>query len=379
MKNALIGTSALIAVGLLTATGASAADKIKLGLSGNYRVLGGIVNQDDGPTNNAANSRNHGIGTDGRINFSGNTTLDSGLEVGVSFQLEASDQASGEMIDEQYMYIENTDVWGRIEMGDRDGANNKMNTLAPFVFGAAIVGVQVIQLANNPANGVGFLVAVPGIHTGSGDSTKISYYTPKFSGAQLGISYSPERAENIGTAYAVSIAGLETDGTYGEILDVGANWSGSLGDASVSASAGYTTGTGEAAVGTPANDAKEWATGATIRMNGWGLGAQYIKGETNAGAVAAGNIQRDDIITRVGLTYSTGPWLLGAEYANRAVEVTATGEDELTVYGVGAKRTLGPGVSAGVGVHKWDWQDDLSAVAGENDATEFFFITEISF
>jgi hypothetical protein len=42
MKKALIGTSALIAVGLLTAQGASASEKIKLGLSGNYRVLGAL-------------------------------------------------------------------------------------------------------------------------------------------------------------------------------------------------------------------------------------------------------------------------------------------------------------------------------------------------
>ena len=171
MKKALIGTSALIAVGLLTAQGASAEEKIKLGLSGNYRVLGGIVNQDDGPTNDAANTRNHGIGTDGKVNFSGKTTLDSGIEVGVRAELELQVSA-GDTIDEHYMWIENTDVWGRIEMGDRDGAGNKMNTLAPFVFGAAIVGVQTIQLANSPANSAAFVVAVPGM---SGDSPGILF------------------------------------------------------------------------------------------------------------------------------------------------------------------------------------------------------------
>ena len=83
MKKALIGTSALIAVGLLTAQGASAADRISLGLSGNYRVVGGIVNQDDGTGESVAGARDHGIGTDGKINFSGSTTLDNGIEVGV--------------------------------------------------------------------------------------------------------------------------------------------------------------------------------------------------------------------------------------------------------------------------------------------------------
>jgi len=87
MKKVLIGTSALIAVGLLTAQGASAADRISLGVSGNYRVLGGFVNQDDGTGQSANGSRNHGIGTDGKINFSGSTTLDNGIEVGVRVEL----------------------------------------------------------------------------------------------------------------------------------------------------------------------------------------------------------------------------------------------------------------------------------------------------
>jgi len=374
MKKALIGTSALIAVGLLTAQGASAEEKIKLGLSGNYRVLGGIVNQDDGPTNDAANTRNHGLGTDGKVNFSGKTTLDSGIEVGVRAELEL--QSNADVIDEHYMWIENTDVWGRIEMGDRDGAGNKMNTLAPFVFGAAIVGVQTIQLANSPANSAAFVVAVPGM---SNDSTKITYYTPKFGAAQIGISYTPDSDENIGGAFGTSIARGDSDANdVSEILEIGANWSGSMGDAKVNASAAYASGKGEAATAAAVNDADRWAVGAKIAMNSWALGGQYINNETGGGALAT-TIQRDDITTRVGLTFANGPWLYGAEYANRSIEVTATGEDEATVWGVGAKRTLGAGVTAGIGVHVWDWQDDLSAVAGENDATEFFFITEISF
>jgi predicted porin len=374
MKKALIGTSALIAVGLLTAQGASAEEKIKLGLSGNYRVLGGIVNQDDGPTNDAANTRNHGIGTDGKVNFSGKTTLDSGIEVGVRAEMEM--QNSGDHVDEHYMWIENTDVWGRIELGDRDGAGNKMNTLAPFVFGAAIVGVQTIQLANSPVNDAAFVVAVPGM---SGDSTKITYFTPKFGAAQIGISYTPESSENLGGAFGTSIANLDNEANdVSEILEIGANWSGSMGDAKVNASAAYASGKGEAATAAAVNDADRWAIGAKIAMNSWALGGQYINNETGGGALAT-TIQRDDITTRVGLTYANGPWVYGAEYANRSIEVTATGEDEATVWGVGAKRTLGAGVTAGIGVHVWDWQDDLSAVAGENDATEFFFITEISF
>ena len=112
--------------------------------------------------------------------------------------------------------------------------------------------------------------------------------------------------------------------------------------------------------------------------DGWAFGAQYQNGETNGTALSTTQ-ERDDIEWRAGLTYSTGPWLLGLEYASREVEVSATGEDSVEIWGLGAKRTLGPGVTAGLGIHLWSWEDDLNAAASENDATEIFFVTEISF
>jgi outer membrane protein OmpU len=384
MKKALIGTSALIAVGLLTAQGAQAADRISLGVGGNYRVLGGYVNQDDGNGQSVAGARDHGIGADGQIQFRGSTTLDNGIEVGVQVDLEA--QTVTDQIDEHYIWIENTDVWGRIEMGDRDGADNKMNVLAPFVFGAAIVGVQTIQLASAPGaagasafgstNSAAVPIVVPGL---SGDSTKITYYTPRFSGVQLGISYTPENSENLGSGFGTPVAGTDNGGaTLSEILEVAGNWNGKLGQASVRASATYAKANAEDTAAAPRNDRDEWTMAASASMMGWAFGAQYQNGETQGGALIA-NQQRDDIEWRAGLTYSTGPWLLGLEYANRSVEDGATTEDEVEIWGLGAKRTLGPGVTAGLGVHMWSWEDGGNAVANENDATEIFFVTEISF
>jgi outer membrane protein OmpU len=387
MKKALIGTSALIAVGLLTAQGAVAADKISLGLSGNYRVVGGMVSQDDGATESAANARDHGIGTDGKINFSGSTTLDSGIEVGVRVELEAQAGAGvTDTVDEHFVYIENTDVWGRLEFGDRDGADNKMNVLAPFVFGPMIVGVQTIMLASAPGAGGGnaFLstnsaavpVVVPGL---SGDSTKITYYTPKFSGAQIGVSYTPESGENRGAGFGTAAGGTDTTATdLSEILEIGANWSGSMGDASVRVSATMANASGESASGVNVNDRDEWTAAFSVSMNGISFGAQYQNGETGGGS-ASTVVQRDDIEMRAGLTYGSGAWTYGVEYASREIEVSATGEDQVTIWGLGANRSLGAGISAGIGVHMWDWSDDLSAKASENDATEFFFVTQVSF
>jgi len=390
MKKALIGTSALIAVGLLAAQGASAADKIKLGVSGNYRVVGGMVSQDDGLLDSANGARDHGIGTDGKINFSGTTTLDSGIEVGVRVELEAQAGAGvTDTIDEHYVWIENTDVWGRLEFGDRDGADNKMNVLAPYVFGPMIVGVQTIMLASAPGagggsafvgtNGAAVPIVVPGY---SGDNTKLTYYTPKFSGAQIGVSYTPEAGENRGAGFGTAAGGTDNGVTagvanFGEILELGANWSGNMGDASVRVSATMASRSAEGVSGTNYNDSDEWTAAFSVSMNGFSFGYQHQNGETGGGALAT-VVQRDDIESRAGLTYASGAWKYGVEYAARSVEDTV-GEDEVTIWGLGANRTLGAGISAGVGVHLWDWSDNANVKANENDATEFFFVTEISF
>jgi hypothetical protein len=347
-----------------------------------------MVSQDDGATESAANARDPGIGTDGKINFSGSTTLDSGIEVGVRVELEAQASSADvtDTIDEHFVYIENTDVWGRLEFGDRDGADNKMNVLAPFVFGPMIVGVQTIMLASAPGAGGGnaFLgtnsaavpVVVPGL---SGDSTKITYYTPKFSGAQIGVSYTPDSGENHGAGFGVAAGGTDTTATaLSEILEIGANWSGSMGDASVRVSATMANASGESGPGVNVNDRDEWTAAFSVSMNGISFGAQYQNGETGGGS-ASTVVQRDDIEMRAGLTYGSGAWTYGVEYASREIEVSATGEDQVTIWGLGANRSLGAGVSAGIGVHMWDWSDDLSAKASENDATEFFFVTQVSF
>ncbi len=208
----------------------------------------------------------------------------------------------------------------------------------------------------------------------------MTYYTPRFSGVQLGISYTPESTENLGAGFGTPVAGA------GELPAISAR-----------SSKLVVTGTAALAMprfvplqvtlrltvkkpsGATRNDLDKWTLAITISMNGWSLGAQYQNDETNGGAVTATNTQRDDISWRVGLSYATGAWVLGAEYFNREVDQTATASDEAEVWGVGAKRNLGAGVSAGIGVHIWDWQDDANAAAGENDATEFFFVTEISF
>ena len=376
MKKALIGTTALIAVGLLNVGAAQAADKISLGLGGYYNTGIGFSSEDDGVGEAGAADRNHAINIDSEVSFRGSTTLDNGIEVGFQAELEISDNTVGntfDRIDEHFVWFENTDVWGRVEIGDRDGAEGKTMVIGPLVNGSTITGATAMTWRNGPAAAANDAFIGPITVAGAlflADSTKITYYTPKFSGLQLGVSYTPERGENQ--------KGLGTDSVAGELGEgkaIGANWSGSMGDAAVRASAGWSSADAEGAL---SNDRTQWVAGINVSMNGWQLGGGYVNDETGGGLVTATNIQRDNIQYRLGLVYSSGAWTSGIEYADQSVD-TATGEDQATVWSLQGKKSLGAGVSVGGGVRQWSWSDADSVAASEHDATEYFFVTAVSF
>ena len=123
MKKVLLGTTALVALGVLPIA-AQAADKIQLGLSGYYRFYAVGASLDDGtdassPTGMevGAGIRDHGVGREGEIHFRGQTTLDNGIKVGVRVELEA--ETSLDQIDNSYIYFDGG--FGRVEMGSMWG------------------------------------------------------------------------------------------------------------------------------------------------------------------------------------------------------------------------------------------------------------------
>ncbi len=393
MKKALIGTTALVAAGLFSG-GAFAADPIKLGLSGNFRAMLGYVSQDDGVGEAGAGKRNFGIGHDSQIVFKGKTTLDNGIEVGVEVGLEGESNAGGnalgagnnrtslgetDIVDEAYMWLENQKVWGRVEIGDRDGATNKMNTLGPFVLGTAIVGVSTMQAVTAPT---GNQAANPIYSPSSQDGTKMTYYTPRFAGFQLGASYTPDIVENQGR-FGIGIAAPDEtavagDAAQGDIMDVSVNYVMTFGKVDVRANAGYAKGDQEStAVGT--FDQTQWVIGGQLSFGAFAFGGGYFKNDANVNTGGAANREEDDITYRLGLTYAVGPWLTGIEYASRSIDQTAGGKDEVTIWGLSARRTLGPGVTLGAGIRRWDWDDSTNVATAENEATEVLVETSFTF
>lgn len=359
MKRSLISTSALVAAGMLvTAGAASAADPIKLSVGGYANAAVAYITEDD---TSVANERNNAIQLDTEIRFSGSTTLDNGLEFGV--KIEMGTDTANASIDEQMIYIENEDSWGRIELGDEDGASDQFRHLGPFVIGSSITGCATFagaQITNGAAT-----FTCGGVQ---GDNTKVTYRGPKLLGMQWGISYTPE------TASFASLGAREDNqaGDVGGAIELGANWSGDFGGAKISVGGGWASLPAEAP---GEQDANQWNFGGTISMSGINIGGS-IKNQDN-GAPAAQDTDQTNM--RLGITTKMAGMTVGAEYTKASNEQATAQDDETTAYSIAANRVLGPGVSMGALIRAWDMSDDANVATAENSATEFLIITGLSF
>ena len=379
MKKVLYGTSALVAAGLLSSGPALAADPIALTLGGNFAYAFGWVNEDDGVGQPGNNDRSHAFAESSEVHFKGSTTLDNGVAVTVQIELEGSTQ--GDVIDENFIRFR-SDAWGSLEFGGRDGAASKMLTLGPAVDFNHIVGAAEFTYINFGTNDIKFIAPV-----GRGsDSLKISYFTPVISGFQLGVSYEPEPgidgAGGRNNAVTVdTITGTTAAGATSETLELGVNFVNNFGDVSFRGSALYAKSSQEAtaAAGQFLDDNTTWNVGMQFGFGAFAIGGAYDNKETNSSVRAVREV--DNIQWRLAATYSTGAWLLGVGYARRDQddETVVGGNDEATVWGVTAKRTLGPGVTISAGVRVWDLDDDDNAIAAQNSATNVFVATRLGF
>ncbi|MFP6771285.1 MAG: porin [Alphaproteobacteria bacterium] len=224
------------------------------------------------------------------------------------------------------------------------------------------------------------VVAPPAAFTSlSGVSEKITYFTPRMSGFQLGMFYTPENcgentaSSNCTTAYSGE-QGNRTAGQHSAFIEVGANYVRNIGALDLGLYAGYGKSNLEAAtVGTA--DQEHWGLGVELGYQSFTFGADYR--EDNQGTSAA-NTGRTDY--SMGVTYAMGNWILAAGYAHGEVGAGAgLGLDETDGYQVGLNYDLAPGITLTGGLSYWDVEANLDAAASENTATQFVIGTLLSF
>ena len=337
MKKILLGSTAIVAAGMIaSAPSAIAAGKMKLSVGGYMEQWVGFTSQDDGVSQDYS-----GFSTvsDGEIHFKGSTKLDNGITVGVNVQLEATQ--NGDQIDEQYMTVKGS--FGQIILGDENSAMYKMH-YAPSDYGIGMnsgdntVWNKPVKDAEGDEINMGSHYRSPFGATAVepdavNDSAKISYFTPRVSGFQLGLSYAPY-AKQDGNALP------NRDAVNSDYIMVGANFVQKMGGMSVAISGGYGTVTDAAEGGT---EPEATNFGIKLGMGGVSAGVSY------ANFSDSGNNDQEGI--NAGVAYSTGPmgvslgYYHGEKDGNNGSAATLDGQAERDIIHLSAKYAMGPGVT----------------------------------
>lgn len=312
-KSTLLATAAFASLAHLGATSASAAE---------WNVsVGGFMEQWFGYADSSiANTDAFDQQGDVEVHFKPTITLDNGIKIGAMVQLEGKTDA--DQIDQQFAYIEGS--FGRVVIGSENSAPALMSLGVPSV-GA---GLDDGDLANWIAGINGDLVSTTPNFTRDEDSAeKITYFTPRFYGLQLGASYVPEIAEDI------DAAPNNNNGVRDDAFGFGANYDRSFGDFAFGASIGYMEyGDDKAAVGdTPTN----FGVGLSLGYGDFSIGGSYNDLKDSV----SGNIESYG----VGLTYGSGPFSVSLGYIHGEDDGANTEADG---FELGAAYDLGPGVQA---------------------------------
>ena len=228
MRNILLATTALAAVvGFASAANA----QIKVTLGGYTEFFAAIYD------NNLVNGTDREFQLETEIVVRADGKADNGLLYGTKVELQNGTSTSVGT-DEASVYLGGT--WGRLELGDFDGAADTLKIYAPVIGIEQIDGDAYDFLGAESATGLslGSQIAF-GIHIpNSGDATKVMYLTPRFAGFQAGFSYTPENGDE-----GQSVVGLKNTSGYSDFLEYGINYTGNFDGVTVAASATGTSGT----------------------------------------------------------------------------------------------------------------------------------------
>jgi outer membrane protein OmpU len=367
MKKILLGSTAIVAAGMIAAVpSADAASKMKLGVGGYMEQWFGFTSGDDGV---AQDYSGFDIKSDPEIFFKGSTKLDNGITVGVNVQLEATQ--NGDQIDEQYMFVKGS--FGQIIIGDENSAMYKMH-YAPSDFGIGMNSGDVTAWNKPVKDAEGDSINM-GSHYRSpfgatyiepdavNDSAKISYFTPRVSGFQLGLSYGPDGNQDSN--------GLPNrDAANTDYIMVGANFKQKMGGMSVGISGGYGTVTDASAGGV---EPEATSFGIKLGMGGVSAGVSYANFSDHG--------EKDQEGINAGVAYSSGPmgvsiaYFHGEKDGNNGDAATLNNQAERDVIHLSAKYAMGPGVTlAGTLGHAVYSSDDADLDNSVNESASTYVV-----
>lgn len=210
------------------------------------------------------------------------------------------------------------------------------------------------------------------------DSDKVTVFTPRVAGTQLGVSYTPEACQGFacGRTSATGLRLVDEFEPQTEVLEFGLNYVTRMSGVDLAFYGAY--GRGDPLSDQPVNgieDQDQWDMGLSLGYGSWLVAARYRHEDPG---VAFDNLARED--WTVGLQYQPGPWRWGVQYLSSRPEGGLQLGQAADALEIGGAYDLAPGMLVTGGMQFWDVEDPLgSADDGEDNAIILLLGTAITF
>lgn len=375
MKKILLATSALIGATALFAGAANAAETPKITLGGFSNFQAGVESGNDLKT---AGMRSGAFRTDNVVTLRVAGKSDMGLGYGAGIDLSADTSVNGNNAsnavnaERTYVYVDGK--WGKLQGGSDLGVTKTMKVDASSI-ARATGGIDGDFTFFSTANSAS-VIATPdlmldyGSTTNLGDESlqarnKISYYTPRFSGFQAGVSYLPDTASQ-GQLVA------RTGGDAKNVVLGAINYEGKFRNVGVNLGA---TGEYGTAVTNTDNNLRTYQLGAKFDYMGFSLAGSYGNLGDSLNAKATDSDSANHFWT-VGAAYETGPFGASVTYLDSKRDAGTTHNDFSNV-SVGVDYKLAAGLTPYAEINFID--NNPTGTADDNKSTVFLAGTQLAF
>lgn len=381
MKKILLAGTALVGVAILSQP---AHADLKLDLQGYFRGYAVYTDNNTATDNTLGTGANNKLAKfsfmrDNEVHFTGQTTLDNGLTVGVHNEIKLGSEAVSSsatagtfggakvdffgnpgddptLVDETYAYAQGE--WGRVNLGTEDGAAYLLQVAAPSAdsnidgLRVYIQGFDVNTWVGKTAGASTLTVPLGYDNADFRQSERLTYLTPKWNGFQAGGSYAavPNMQNAFGGTYGQPVN--SNVGQFKDLWELAARWDGEFSGFGISAGGGYSGASKQnsaTAVGlVGSKDLETWDGGLNFTWQQFSLGGAYRWSNTGTSAIVGQSSNAR--IWDVGLGWDNGPWHAGASYFDDKFDGGAYGfqsVNQLTLHRetIGGGYTFGPGMT----------------------------------
>ncbi len=365
MRKLLISTSAIALVGGIASQAAAADWDVRIG-----GYMEQFVAYADSDVSGFSGDSFGGIDSkqDSEIHFKPSITLDNGLKIGADIQLEGFQ--NGDQIDESFLFIRGS--FGEILLGSENSAGYKMTYAAPDVTFLNINSgshTSFIPFSGSVANNGTTLNVGDDLFRGTlgttflendrnNDAQRITYFTPRFAGFQVGVSYARDANQD-------SNAQVNCNDATCNYFDVGANYLNSFGGFDLGVSGRWGIGVNDVA---GAQNPQIWSAGLTMGFAGVTIGGSFAEQNNSTSG------DDDGIAYDAGISYETGPWGFSFTYFHgenvddeNAAALTGNDEEQ-DAFLLGASYKLAKGVKLNAFGAYVDFDEETGDAGGPNVA-----------